>query len=88
MTPAILLDPSAMVSSPPPGSVNVRLGKTVEGPGGRWVPCATEIAEGVYYSGLFEVGPGRKQVCAADLPLPCADAALLRAIELASSAAA
>ena len=85
---ATLLDPSVMVSSPPPGSVNVRVGKTIEGPGGRWVPCATEIAGGIYYSSLFEVGPGRKQVCAADLPLQCAEKALLRAIKLASSAAA
>lgn len=84
---ASLLDPSVMVSSPPPGSVNVRVGKTVEGPGGRWVPCATEIGNGVYYSGLFEVGPGRRQVCS-DYPLPCAEEALSRAIELASTAAA
>jgi len=83
-----LFDASVTVSSPPPGSVNVRVGKTVEGPGGRWVPCATEIAGGGFYSGLFEVGPGRRQVCAADLALPCADEALSRAIELASSAAA
>jgi hypothetical protein len=88
MNLANLLNPSAMVSSPPPGSVNVRVGRTVEGPGGKWVPCATEIAGGVYYSSLFEVGPGRRQVCAADLALPCADEALSRAIELASSAAA
>ena len=83
-----LIDRSRMLSSPPPGSVNVRVGKTVEGPGGRWIPCATEIAGGMYYSSLFEVGPGRRQVCAANLPLPCADEALSRAIELASSAAA
>jgi hypothetical protein len=82
-----LLEPSIMVSSPPPGSVNVRIGKTVEGPGGRWVPCATRIAGGVYYSSLFEVGPGRRQVCS-DFPLPTADEALSRAIELASTAAA
>ena len=85
---AKLLDPSVMVTSPPPGSVNVRIGRSVEGPGGKWVPCATEIAGGVYCSGLFEVGPGRRQVCTADLPLPCADEALSRAIELAFSAAA
>ncbi len=88
MNLAKLIDSSAMVSSPPPGSVNVRVGKTINGPGGKWVPCATEISDGVFCSGLFEVGPGRKQVCAADLPLPCADEALSRAIELASSAAA
>ncbi len=84
---ANLLDPSAMVSSPPVGSVNVRVGRTVEGPGGKWIPCVTEVSAGVYFSGLFEVGPGRKQVCAADFPLPSADGALARAIELASSAA-
>ena len=82
-----LLGPTVLVSGPPPGSVNVRVGQSVEGPGGRWVPCATEIAEGLYYSGLFEVGPGRRQVCA-DLPFPCADRALSYAAELASSAAA
>ena len=57
MNLAKLLDPSVMVSSPPPGSVNVRIGRTVEGPGGKWVPCATEISGGVFFSGLFEVGP-------------------------------
>ena len=88
MNLAKVLDPSVMMSSPPPGSVNVRVGKSVEGPGGRWVPCATEIASGVYYSGLFEVGPGRRQVCATGFALPCADEALSRAMELASSAAA
>ena len=88
MNLAKLINASAMVSSPPPGSVNVRVGKTIKGPGGKWVPCATEIAGGVYCSGLFEVGPGRRQVCAADRPLLCADEALSRAIELASSAAA
>ena len=88
MNIAKLIDSSAMVSSPPPGSVNVRVGKTIIGPGGKWVPCATEIAGGVYCSSLFEVGPGRRQVCAADLRLPCADEALSRAIELAASAAA
>ena len=85
---ASLIASSAMVSSPPPGSVNVRVGETIKGPGGKWVPCATEIAGGVYCSGLFEVGHGRRQVCATDLQLPCADEALSRAIELACSAAA
>lgn len=88
MNLAKLIVSSVMVSGPPPGSVNVRVGKIVKGPGGKWVPCATEIAGGVYCSGLFEVGPGKRQVCAVDLPLPCADEALSRAIELASSAAA
>lgn len=83
-----LLVASTAVASPPPGSVNVRVGRVVEGPGGAWVPCATEVAGGVYYSGLFQVGPGRRQVCAADRAMPCADQALSRAIELASFAAA
>lgn len=88
MTISTLLDPSVIVSSPPPGSINVRVGKSVEGPGGRWVPCATEISGGVFCSGVFEVGPGRRQVCAANIQLHSADEALSRAIELACSAAA
>ena len=88
MTLARLLDSSLSVSGPPPGSVNVRIGKSVLGPGGKWVPCATEIASGLYCSSLFQVGPGRRQVCAADTPLRSADEALARAIELARSAAA
>ena len=83
-----LLDPSLMAVSPPSGSRNVRIGEVVEGPGGRWVPCATEIAVGVYCPGLFRVGPGQRQVCAPDTALPCADEALLQAIKLASFAAA
>ena len=83
-----LLDPSLRLSSPPPGAVNVLIGRKIEGPGGRWVPCATEVASGLYVSGLFEVGPGRRQVCAASEPLRCPAEALLRAVELASTAAA
>lgn len=83
-----LFDPATIVTSPPPGSVNVRVGETVEGPGGKWVPCATEVPGGVYCSGVFEVGSGRRQVCAANAPFHCADEALSYAIELASSAAA
>ncbi|MDU8911325.1 hypothetical protein [Aestuariicoccus sp. MJ-SS9] len=83
-----LLDLSAKAVSPPPGSRNVRLGKVVEGPGGNWVPCATEVTSGVYYSGLFMVGSGRRQVCVTDVAMSCADMALSRAIRLASSAAA
>lgn len=85
---ASLFDPSVIVSSPPPGSVNVRVGESIEGPGGKWIPCATQIAGGLFCSGLFQVGPGRKQVCTTDLPVPCADEALSRAIALASTAAA
>lgn len=87
MTAADIFDASFTVSSPPPGSVNVRLGKVVEGPGGRWVPCATKVEGGFFYSGLFQVGPGRRQVCSTDRALPCPEQALSRAIELASSAA-
>ncbi len=87
MSFASLLGPAVQLSGPPPGSVNVRVGKSVEGPGGRWVPCATEISAGLFYSGLFQVGPGRRQVCA-DRPFDCADLALSYATELASSAAA
>lgn len=76
------------VSAPPPGSVNVRFGTCIEGPGGRWVPCVTRVADGGYCSSLFQVGPGRRQVCAAHLRFDCAEEALLSAIELAASAAA
>lgn len=82
-----LLGLSTMASSPPPGSRNVRRGNVVEGPGGAWVPCATEVAQGVYYSSLFKVGSGQRQVCVTDLAMACADMALNRAVELASSAA-
>ena len=74
------------LSNPPPGSVNVRRAEAVEGPGGRWVPCATEVSEGVFYPGVFEVGPGRRQVCA-NTPSECVEEALLRAIGLAGTAA-
>ena len=83
-----LLDAAMLVSIPPPGSVNVLVGNSVEGPGGKWVPCATVIACDTYVSCLFEVGPGRRQVCVADRPLPCAEDALAQAIELAATAAA
>lgn len=82
-----LIDGQAKFSSPPPGSVNVLLGEGIEGPGGRWIPCATKIKDGAYYSGLFQVGPGQRQVCAANMPFYCPQKALSRAIKLASSAA-
>lgn len=82
------LNNSATLSSPPPGSVNVLVGKKVEGPGGKWIPCATKTADGAYYSGLFQVGPGKRQVCASSVPLHCPNEALSRATELASAAAA
>ncbi len=73
--------------SPPPGSKNVRIGKVVTGPGGDWVPCATRVAPGQFYPGLFQVGPGRKQVCISDVAMKCPDKALSRAIAIAESAA-
>ena len=88
MTVANWIDDTTTLSSPPPGSVNVLIGKKVEGPGGKWVPCATKMADGAYYSGLFQVGPGQRQVCAASVSFRCPNEALSRAIDLASSAAA
>lgn len=82
-----LFQPSARLTTPPPGAVNVRRGLAVEGPGGRWVPCATRVSNGTYLSGLFQVGPGKRQVCL-DLPMTSAEEALQRAQDLASSAAA
>lgn len=81
------LDPSLLASSPPPGSRNVRRGDPIEGPGGRWIPCATEVSRGLYYSGLFQVGPGQKQVCVPQYATCCAEQALRQAIDLAISAA-
>ncbi|MEM9578088.1 MAG: hypothetical protein AAF999_13870 [Pseudomonadota bacterium] len=83
-----VFDLTSIVSSPPPGSVNVRKGDAVEGPGGRWIPCATAIGDGRYVSCVYEIGPGRRQVCANDTPTHCEEVALSRAIELARTAAA
>ena len=78
----------AIVLSPPPGSINVRVGPAIEGPGGRWIPCATRVGRNTYYPGLFQVGPGQRQVCFADPGFDCAETALLSAVDLAQSAAA
>lgn len=83
-----LTHPPICLGGPPPGSVNVRSGKPVEGPGGRWVPCATAISGGQYVAGLFQVGQGRRQVCAVELPMHTIDDALLLAARLAATAAA
>lgn len=83
-----LFDQSVLVSSPPSGSVNVRIGDAIEGPGGRWIPCASAIAGGAYVSCVYEVGPGRRQVCANIRPTYCADEALSLATQLAATAAA
>lgn len=82
-----LFDKSIIVFGPPPGSVNVRIGNAVRGPGGRWIPCASALASGAYVSCVYEVGPGRRQVCASTLPTYCVDEALARAVELAVVAA-
>ncbi len=79
---------SAVIDGPPRGSVNVQRGEPVEGPGGRWIPCATEIAKGAFVSCLFSVGPGRRQVCATDRTMYSVDEALSHAVELAAIAAA
>ena len=83
-----LLNVDACVAAPPPGSVNVRIGARVEGPGGSWIPCAMALASGQYAPSLFQVGPGQRQVCAADAAVACAEAALCRATELATLASA
>lgn len=77
----------ATVSSPPPGIVNVRVGKAVEGPGGRWVPCASAIEDGAFLPCVFEVGPGRRQVSGSRAPLASEEEAFSRAMELALTAA-
>jgi len=88
MTLDTLLDLSARLRPPPAGLVNVQVGRAVEGPGGRWVPCASVRADGAFVACLYEIGPGRRQVCA-DVPLlPSADEALRCAVDLAHTAAA
>lgn len=77
----------AAVSSPPPGITNVRIGKAVEGPGGRWVPCASAVTDGAFLPCVFEVGAGRRQVSGSPAPLPSEDDAFAKAIELARTAA-
>lgn len=76
------------ISSPPAGAVNTRKGSPVEGPGGRWVPCATALAGGTFIACLYEVGPGRRQVCADPTPTTSETEALARAADLAAIAAA
>jgi hypothetical protein len=82
-----LFDKFVIVSCPPAGSVNVRIGNVVEGPGGRWIPCASITKDGAYLPCVYEVGPGRRQVCAANSPRVCADEALSCATDLAATAA-
>jgi hypothetical protein len=88
MSLAPLIQLSLALTAPPAGAVNVRVGKAVEGPGGRWLPCATAIADGLYVASIYEVGPGRRQVCAAEYRTNCVDDALSNASALAATAAA
>lgn len=83
-----LFDKSVLVSSPPPGAVNVRTGNPVKGLGGRWIPCASATADGVYVPCVYEVGPGRRQVCMPFAQSSSVEEALSWAAELASTAAA
>ncbi|WP_299689995.1 hypothetical protein [uncultured Tateyamaria sp.] len=83
-----VFDALSHVSSPPPGAVNVGFGAAVEGPGGRWVPCASVVGNGVYLPCVYEVGPGRRQVCGSEWPSHSQDDAMSRAVELAVTAAA
>lgn len=82
------LDQFQKVSFPPSGAVNARKGAPIEGPGGRWVPCATGLECGAYIACLYEVGAGRRQVCGDATPQASETDALKRAIELAVIAAA
>lgn len=79
---------SIVVSCPPAGSRNIQIGAAVIGPGGRWVPCASATIDGAFLSCVYEVGPGRNQVCIVNRPSYSADDALSYALDLAKIAAA
>lgn len=81
-----LLEP-IQFSHPPAGAVNVLRGDPIEGPGGRWVPCATKIGGGLYCASLFKVGAGQKQVCAISETTRYPQDALIRARDFAALAA-
>ncbi len=87
MTIVNMFDYPNHLSSPPPGAVNVDRGRPVEGPGGRWVPCATQVSSKSYVPGIFQVGIGMKQVCATDASFTCPGEALTHAEALARFAA-
>lgn len=76
------------ISFPPSGAVNTLKGVPVEGPGGRWVPCVTALESGDFIACLYEVGPGRRQVCGDAIPHASETEALMRAVNLAVIAAA
>lgn len=84
---AELIGQSVRLACPPPGSLIVRRLETVEGPGGRWVPCVIVAPGEVHFAGLFQVGPGCRHVCAVDRPMKDIDEALALAAELAATAA-
>ena len=83
-----LFQPAIGVRCVPPGSINVQFGAAVEGPGGRWVPCASTNEDGCFLPSIFEIGPGRHQICTGLAPVSCPKEALQVAWELASIAAA
>lgn len=76
------------ISFPPSGSVNASRGTPIEGPGGKWVPCATALQNGSFIACLYEVGPGRRQVCGDETLRTSEEEALRYAVDLALVAAA
>lgn len=88
MNTSTLIKSSIFVSSPPAGSRNIQIGSAVAGPGGRWVPCVSATDEGIFLPCIYEVGPGRNQVCLANRLSDSVDEALTFANELAKIAAA
>lgn len=85
---AEFLDAPVSVGRPPAGAVNVCRGAPVEGPGGRWVPCVSAVEHRKFLPGVFQVGPGRHQVCAEAHPFDSVADALSLAVILAETAAA
>ena len=77
---------SEAFSNPPPGSRNVKTGRSIVGQGGKWIPCATKSGDR-YFASVFKVGPGQRQACAVGMPFHSVDAAFSKAQELASNAA-
>jgi len=87
VTLAGILGPSAELSCPPPGSINVKVGNLIIGPGGSWVPCATRAGK-LYLAGLFQIGPGQRQVCEVRQTFANESDAFFKAVKMATSAAA
>ena len=81
-----VLGPSAELSRPPAGSVNVKVGDLIIGPGGSWVPCATRAGKH-YLAGLFQIGPGQRQVCEVRQTFANERDAYFQAVKMATSAA-